>query len=191
MAESKINKSVSKRRPYSKDFLTIDLNNAYARLGISPLESTDKIKSLIDDLRGKAMKKAKASAGRSPEDEEHIHRLDNINREIGTPEGRKRYDERNPQNNMLTLQPSPTEQFWSRHRLDGLISEWLLEELGQDVVIPSFHCLKFWSPQKIEDDLLAFLTKFISVENTAGRDSEVSYSTEDDIGIPVLPEYIG
>lgn len=188
MTESKINKSVSKRRPRSKDFLSIDTENAYTRLGVSPLESTEKIASLIADLRGKTMKMAKARVERSIEDEQEIQRLDNIHNNIGKPEGRKRYDEEHPQNIMLTLQPSSLEQSWLKHRLDGLISEWLLEELGQDDVVPSFRCLKFWSPQSLEDDLLEFLAQFTYIESADARQTEASYSGEEVSGLPVLPE---
>jgi hypothetical protein len=188
MTEPKINKSVSKRRPRSKDFISIDTDNAYARLGVSPLESTDKIASLVDDLRGKAMKIAKARTERSIEDEQEIQRLDLISKDIGKPDGRKKYDEEHPQNIMLTLQPSPTEQSWLRHRLDGLISEWLLEELGQDAVLPSFRCLKFWSPQKLDDNLLAFLARFTNAGSPDDTQSESLYSGEEDSGLPILPD---
>lgn len=188
MTESKINKSVSKRRPRSKDFLTIDTENAYSSLGVSPLESTEKIASLIADLRAKAKKTAIAKPEQKIECQQEIQRLDNLHDDIGKPGGRKRYDEEHPQNIMLSLQPSLIEQSWLRHRLDGLISEWLLEELEQDTVVPSFHCLKFWSPQNLEDDLLAFLAQFTYIENADAKQTEASYAGEEVLGLPVLPE---
>lgn len=180
MTEPKINKTTTKHRPRSKSFLSLDTKNAYTQLGVSPFESTDKIESIIEDLRGKAIRKAKAQATRNIDDEAEIVRLDKLFELIGTVEKRKRYDEKHPQNIMLTLQPSSTEEAWLRHRFDGLISEWLLEELEPEAVVPSFNCLKFWAPQNLEENLLVFLAQFINVESPADAQADVSYFGEGD-----------
>ena len=51
-------------RPRPKTRLAIDPDNAYAKLGISPLASIDEIKKLLSDKRGKAMaaRRAKGQA---------------------------------------------------------------------------------------------------------------------------------
>jgi hypothetical protein len=167
MTEPKFTKAHSKSRPRSKAFLSIDRKNAYARLGVSPLSSADEIAQRIADLRGKAVRRAKAKTERSVgEEEEEIYRLDNIHNEIGTPKGRKKYDEEHPQNILLTVQPSPAEQSWLRYRKSGLISEWLSEELGQDAFVPSLGCLQLWSPGGLPEQLLLFLSEFTLDEHS-------------------------
>lgn len=148
----------SGHRPRPKGFLRLDLDNAYARLGVSPLTSADDIADRIADLRGKANRAAKAAADPAAKQaaEEEIHRLDKIFEDIGAPLQRERYDERFPQNILLTVQPGAAEQAWRKHRRAGLISEWLREGLAQeglpqeglaqDAFLPSPGCLRLWAP---------------------------------------------
>jgi len=166
MAESKSTQSAFKSRPRSKSFLTVDRENAYLRLGVSPLASTDEIAARISERRSKAMKQAKAKAVRGVgKEEEEIFDLDRIDEEIGKPAARKKYDEKHPQNVLLTVQPSPAEQAWLPYRKAGLVSEWLCEELGQDAFVPSLHCLGLWSPGGLNEQFGAFLTRFIREES--------------------------
>jgi hypothetical protein len=149
-------------RPRSKTFLQINLDNPYGRLGVSPLAPTSAIASRISELRGKAIKRVKAKAARSANDadEEQAHWLDHIAEQIGDPKKRKIYDERFPQNILLTVQPSLTEQAWSRHRRAGLISEWLCELLGQDAVLPAPGCLRLWAPNGLDAVIDQALAEF-------------------------------
>jgi hypothetical protein len=138
-------------------------DNAYARLGVSPLASTEEIAARIAELRGKAMKLAKAKAVRSVgTEEEEIFRLDRIDEEIGKPAARKKYDEKHPQNVLLTVQPSQAEQTWLPYRKAGLVSEWLYEELERDAFVPSLRCLELWAPGGLDEQLVAILSRFVS-----------------------------
>lgn len=190
MTEPKVKKPPSKGRPRSKAFLRINLDNAYARLGVSPLASSDKISSRIAELRGKAIKRAKAKAARSAgEEEEEIYRLDHIHNEIGTPKARKKYDEDHPQNILLTVQPSAAEQSWLRYRKAGLMSEWLADELGQDAFLPSLRCLQLWSPGGLDEKLLLFLSQFTQDENAHTEAvGQSAQSDEEGPGLRVSPD---
>jgi hypothetical protein len=157
MAEPKGAKTNTKKRPRSKRFLSMSQDNAYARLGVSPLASTDEIATLISKRRGEAMKRAKAQAQRGGEAQEEILFLDRIHEEIGKPAARKNYDEKHPQNVLLTVQPSQAEQAWLPHRRAGLISEWLREELGEGEFVPSPNCLTLWAPGGLDEQLAAIL----------------------------------
>jgi hypothetical protein len=147
------------KRPRSKLFLSLDLKNAYARLGVSPLASDKEISDRIGKLRAAAVKrlKAKGNAAIDDPDQQEAFRLDKIEEEIGDPRKRKVYDEKHPQNILLTVQPSPTEQAWARHRKAGLISNWVQSELGEDALCPTPSCLRLWAPSGLESDLISFL----------------------------------
>jgi hypothetical protein len=190
MTEPKLTKQHTKGRPRSKTFLRIDLDNAYARLGVSPLASSDEIAQRIADLRGKAAKRAKAKAARAfGEDEEEINRLDRIDDEIGKPRARKKYDEDHPQNILLTVQPSPAEQSWQRYRKAGLISEWLADVLGEDAFVPSLHCLQMWSPKGLNEELRQFLSSFTRDGHSLTEAVEqTAYAGDDALGLRVSPD---
>ncbi len=161
-------------RPRPKGFLRLDLSNAYTRLGVSPLTSTEDIADKISELRGKANKAAKAAVNAAAKDaaEEEILRLDKISEEIGSAKQRERYDESFPQNILLTVQPSSSEQTWLRHRRAGLISEWLREKLEQDAFLPAPNCMRLWAPAGLNPLLLELLTASQSAgpEIAAGGD---------------------
>jgi hypothetical protein len=163
MAESKGAKPGQKKRPRSKRFLSMSQDNSYAHLGVSPLASTEEIAALITKLRGEAMRRIKRGIG----SEEEVLRLDRIHEEIGIPAARKKYDEKHPQNVLLTVQPSQAEQTWLPHRRSGLISEWLYEELGEDEFIPTPRCLGLWNPGGLDEQLVALLARF-GAENAEG-----------------------
>lgn len=190
MAESSFTKPYSKSRPRSKAFLRIDLNNAYARLGVSPLAPPEEIASRLADLRGKAIRKLKAKATRSiGEDDEAVYRLDLIDEEIGKPKARKKYDENHPQNILLTVQPSPAERAWLGYRKAGLISEWLLDDLGQDAFLPCLRCLQLWSPNGLDNHLLLFLAQFTTEGiPTAAAAQQSAFLAEEDHGLRVSPD---
>ena len=58
------------QRPRPKTRLAIDPDNAYAKLGVSPLASVDEIKKLLSDKRGKAMAARRAKGQSATGDEE-------------------------------------------------------------------------------------------------------------------------
>ena len=124
------------RRPKPKARLLIDPDNAYARLGVSPLASTDEIKAFINDRRSKALSRRR-SQGREvfgAEDVE-ITRLQELEEEIGSARARAAYDQEHPQNELLTVQPSPRDRALEPRQRAQLAAAWLREELGPDTLL--------------------------------------------------------
>ena len=159
------------RRPRSKAFLRISLENAYAELGVSPLASTEEIANRISGLLAEARRKVRAKASKSVNDpdEKEILRLQKIDEEIGDPKRRKIYDEKYPQNILLTVQPSDAEQAWLRHRKAGLISEWVYETLGETAFAPTANCLRLWAPSGVEQPILDFLAEHSTTNTTSPK----------------------
>jgi hypothetical protein len=180
-------------RPRPKGFLRLDLDNAYARLGVSPLASTEEIADRISELRGKANKTAKAAVDPATKAaaEDEILRLDNISDEIGSPRQRERYDENFPQNILLTVQSSSSEQMWLRHRRAGLISEWLRQGLEPDAFLPAVDCLALWAPAGLSPHFLALLAASRSPEPIAARGelSPNEMPSQDSLGVADLDPY--
>jgi hypothetical protein len=149
-------------RPRSKSLVRLDLYNAYARLGVSPLMSTDEIKAAVLRKRNELMKRRRTrSRQQFGEEETEITELQAIEEEIGTPRARAKYDQANPQNELLTVQPSPHDRWLDPLRRASLISAWLVEELGRDCLLPSPESLRFWAPRGLDDELTAFLADFV------------------------------
>ncbi len=95
-------------RPRAKTMVRLDLYNAYARLGVSPLLPTDEIKEVINRKRKEVMRRRRTRGEQQfGEEEAEMTRLQAIEDEIGTPKARARYDRLNPQNALLTIQPGP------------------------------------------------------------------------------------
>lgn len=148
-------------RPRAKGFLRLDLQNAYAQIQVSPLVGDEEISAAIAKRRGEANRRARARGDRG-EDLEEVLQLDRIFELIGDPKKRKAYDEANPQNSLLTVQPSLTEQAFAKHRRAAQISEWLRMELGDAEILPSPSCQKLWAPSGLARELEAFLETFVS-----------------------------
>ena len=92
-------------RPRAKTMVRLDLYNAYARLGVSPLLPTDEIKEVINRKRKEVMRQRRTRGEQQfGEEEAEMTRLQAIEDEIGTPNP-ARYDRLNPQNALLTIQP--------------------------------------------------------------------------------------
>ena len=70
------------------------------------------------------------------DEEAEITRLQAIEDEIGTPRGAARYDQANPQNELLTIQPSPSDRWLDPKQRANLVSAWLVAELGRDRCCP-------------------------------------------------------
>jgi hypothetical protein len=166
-------KSAASSRPKSKSFLRLSLDNAYAQLGVSPLASTAEISARINTQLAQARRRilAKASHSSDDPDEKELLRLQKIDRQIGDAKRRKTYDEKFPQNILLTVQPSASEQAWTRHREAGLISEWIYEGLGEAGFLPTPRCLRLWAPAGLEQAMLDFLAQF---QRTAGASEHSS-----------------
>ncbi len=156
-----MNSTSDSKRPRPKAPVQLDTNNAYARLGASPLMSTDEIKALVQRKRKELMRKRRTRGQQQfGEEEAEITSLQEIEDLIGSPKARARYDEMNPRNELLTIQPSPGDRWLDPKHRSGLVSAWLVEELGESALLPSPDCLQFWAPSGIGDDLAAFLAAF-------------------------------
>src|SRR3954464_11519700 len=129
------------KRPRPKARLVIDPNNAYARLGVSPLLSTEEIRAFISGLRGKGVGTRRGGAAQGfGAAEAEMTRLQEIEAEIGTPRARAAYDQAHPQNELLTVQPGPDDRRFEPRERANLVAAWLAEELGPEGVFPSPEC---------------------------------------------------
>ncbi len=162
-------------RPRAKAMASLDLYNAYARLGVSPLLSTDEIKADILRKRKELMRQRRTRGQQEfGKEETEITELQALEDEIGTPKARARYDQANPQNELLTVQPSPGDRYLDSRRRSSLVTAWLVEELGRDVLLPSADSLFLWAPNGLGTDLVAFLAEFASSDGTQPGSAETS-----------------
>ena len=147
-------------RPRPKTRLVVDPNNAYARLGVSPLSSTEEIKAFVLAKRSKAQASKRS---RGDDDfgaaEAEMTRLQEIEEEIGTARARTKYDARHPQNELLTVQPARADRRFELRERANLASAWLVEELGPEGEFPSPESIPLWSPD-IDALLEAILKRF-------------------------------
>lgn len=148
-------------RPRSKTLVRIDLQNAYARLGVSPLLTTEEIKRFADQKRKDVMRKRRTRTQQQfGTEESEMAAIQEIEALIGTPKARAKYDQANPQNELLTVQPAAHDRWLDARHRDGLLSAWLLEELGPDAALPTPDSLALWAPHGFAPELLAFLRAF-------------------------------
>jgi hypothetical protein len=160
-------------RPRSKTMVRLDLYNAYARLGVSPLLPTDEIKEVINRKRKEVMRKRRTRGDQQfGEEDAEMTRLQAIEDEIGSPKARAQYDRLNPQNVLLTVQPSPGDIWLDAKHRANLVTAWLVEELGRESVLPSPESLALWAPKGLDPDLVDFLGAFVKGDdrNTTRRD---------------------
>lgn len=147
-------------RPRPKTRLVVDPNNAYARLGVSPLATTEEIKSFVLAKRSKAQASKRS---RGDDDfgaaEAEMTRLQEIEEEIGTPRARAKYDAKHPQNELLTVQPARADRRFELRERANLAAAWLVEELGPDGEFPSPESIPLWSPD-IDPQLEELLKRF-------------------------------
>jgi hypothetical protein len=156
---------MSTHRPRPKARLAIDPDNAYARLGASPLATTDEIKKLLSDKRGQAMAARRARGQQAFGDEEaEIIALQEIEQLIGTPAARAAYDREHPQNALLTVQPASRDKAFEPPRVAALVTTWLLDELGPDALLLHPDAYWLWLPGGLDPELAAQLTPFASAE---------------------------
>lgn len=158
---------MSSQRPRPKTRLAIDPDNAYAKLGVSPLASIDEIKKLLSDKRGKAMaaRRAKGQAA-SGEEETEIIELQAIEKEIGSPAARAAHDREHPQNALLTVQPAPRDRAFDPPRVASLVTSWLVEELGPEALLLHPDAYWLWLPGGLDPELSAQLQPFAAAATT-------------------------
>jgi hypothetical protein len=148
-------------RPRPKGRLVVDPNNAYARLGVSPLSTTEEIKAFVLAKRSKAQASKRS---RGDDDfgaaEAEMTRLQEIEEEIGTPRARTKYDAKHPQNELLTVQPARADRRFELRERANLAAAWLVEELGADGEFPSAESIPLWSPD-IDNNLADVLKRFL------------------------------
>jgi len=156
-----MNDSTPSGRPRSKSLVRVDLENAYAKLGVSPLMTTEEIKRVAEQKRRELMRKRRTRSHQQfGAEEAEITELQQIEDLIGTPRARENYNQANPQNELLTVQPAPNDRWLDPRRRDGLITAWLVEELGQAVMLPSPESLALWAPNGTSPELAALLQMF-------------------------------
>jgi hypothetical protein len=147
-------------RPRPKGRLVVDPNNAYARLGVSPLSTTEEIKAFVLTKRSKAQASKRS---RGDDDfgaaEAEMTRLQDLEEEIGTPRARAKYDAKHPQNELLTVQPARGDRRFELRERANLAAAWLVEELGPEGEFPSPESLPLWSPD-VDAPLEQLLKRF-------------------------------
>ncbi|MEO8700004.1 MAG: hypothetical protein ABI867_08165 [Kofleriaceae bacterium] len=157
-------------RPRPKTRLSIDIENAYARLGASPLATTDEIKKLLSEKRGKAMAARRAKGqGAFGEEEQEIIELQAIEKQIGDPRARARYDHEHPQNALLTVQPAPRDRSLEPAGITGLATAWLLDELGAEALLLHPDAYWLWLPSGIDPELVAQLAPYTRADAAPAR----------------------
>lgn len=153
------------QRPRPRTRMAIDPDNAYARLGASPLATTDEIKKLLSDQRGKLMAARRARGQQAFGDEEQaIIDLQALEKQIGTPAARDAYDREHPQNALLTVQPPPRDKAFEPARIASLATAWLAEELGPDAMLLHPDAYWLWLPGGLDAELAAQLAPFAAAE---------------------------
>jgi|GEM_PF-3173901 len=170
-------------RPQPNSRVLIDPNNAYDRLGVSPLDDTEEIGTIIRQRRNE-IKTRRGARGdqRFGKEEEELTELQRIEDEIGVPKKRLAYDLANPQNELLTVQPSPDDQYLAPKRRAALVSAWLVEELGDSVLLPSADCLGLWAPGGVDAELLQALKPF--EDTSAAERSKQQDAAEEHVAAP-------
>lgn len=155
---------MSAQRPRPKTRLAIDPDNAYARLGASPLSSIDEIKKMLSEKRGKAMAARRAKGQQaSGEEEAEIIALQEIEKQIGSPQTRSAYDREHPQNALLTVQPSVRDRVFEPAKLASLVTSWLIEELGPEVLLLHPDAYWMWLPGGLDPELATQLQPFATL----------------------------
>lgn len=159
---------MSSARPRPKTRLAIDTENAYAKLGASPLSTIDEIKKMLSDKRGKAMAARRAKGQSAFGDEEaEIIELQAIEKEIGTPAARAAYDREHPQNALLTVQPAPRDRAFEPAKVASLVTSWLADELGPDAMLLHPDALWLWIPGGLDPELQSQLQPFAAAAEPA------------------------
>jgi hypothetical protein len=148
------------KRPRPETGLVIDPENAYARLGVSPLVDTEAIRELLREKRKAAMEARRGRGTDSFGDEEaEMTRLQEIEAEIGTPRARARYDALHPQNALLTVQPLAEDRRIDERFALGIATAWLREQLGPEGFLPSPLTQSLWALDETDEELVSLLRR--------------------------------
>jgi len=148
-------------RPRPKARLVLDIDNPYARLGVSPLAAIDEIKRVASERRGQWMATRRREGQRSAEDTEaKIIEIQDIEKQIGAVEARATYDREHPQNVLLTVQPGPRDRGVGSAGAGTLVTEWLAEELGPTALLIHPDALWLWLPAVVDPVLVRVLERF-------------------------------
>ena len=176
-------------RPRSKSLVALDLNNAYERLGISPLASTDEIRRFADLKRRESARKRRARSQQVYGAEEaEMTELQEIENLIGTVKNRAAYDRENPQNELLTVQPAPCDQWLDPRQRATMITAWLVEELGREVALPSPESLTLWASHGLSPEFVEFLEEFARVDGTLTSEEPSGQLNVEDKSFPSVTE---
>jgi hypothetical protein len=174
---------MSATRPRPKTRLAIDPDNAYAKLGASPLASVDEIKRQLSDKRGKAMGARRARGQQAFGDEEQeIIELQAIEKEIGTAAARAAYDREHPQNALLTVQPAPRDRSFEPSKIASLVTSWFAEELGSDALLLHPDAYWLWLPGGLDPELATQLAPFAAASEPARTTQASSFPDVAEIG---------
>jgi hypothetical protein len=138
-------------RPRARTMVRLDLDNAYAELGVSPLATTKEIKETIARKRGDALGRRRQRGDAAfGEEEVEMTRLQQLEALVGNEKARQIYDRDNPQNLLLTVQPPPGVRWNDPRWRGGLVTAWLIEELGPQASLPSPASHGWWAPAGLE-----------------------------------------
>jgi hypothetical protein len=148
-------------RPRPRARIQLDLENPYARLGVSPLASVDEIKQVAANRRGELIKRRRSQGQDGAGDlEQQIIEIQDIEKQIAAPAARAAYDREHPQSVLLTVQAGPRDRGLGPVGAIGLVTAWLAEELGADARLIHPDALWLWLPSGLDPVLAEALTRF-------------------------------
>jgi hypothetical protein len=171
----------SSKRPKPRSFVQYDPNNYYAILGISPLTNTREIKAIITrkqmdinrQLRQCAHVQEKSKKEKLIKDFDNLQK---ISEAFDSERKREEYDRLNPQNALLTVQPSDNHDWLDRSSRLNFVSAWLVEELGSEKFLPTPGSFHLWCPGGLDTELIDFLSQH---ETQTGNDISLDKYLED------------
>jgi hypothetical protein len=153
--------SMRMSRPHPRSPLVLDTNNAYARLGVSPLASVDEIKTVLNKKRREALELRRDGSKQAlAEAEREMERLQDIEKDIGTPARRTAYDAEHPQNELLTVQPSPRDRVLADATRLDVVTRWLADVVGAGAMPTMPMSGDLIAPEGIDSELASILAPF-------------------------------
>lgn len=161
----------SPTRPRPLSPLTVDLDNAYARAGVSPTLSTEEISRRLREKHRKLQAEAKRSGG----DEALTAQLSDLSAlidQIGDPRRRAAYDAAHPENELLTVQAPRRDALAGPAERAAFVSTWLLEEAAEGELVPHPRCLALWCPAEPIGELSALLKDFVDPDQNVKGSEE-------------------
>jgi len=148
-------------RPRPKARIQPDLDNPYARLGVSPLASIDEIKQVAANRRGELINRRRRQGADGARDlEQQIIEIQDIEKQIATPGVRAAYDREHPQSTLLTVQAGPRDRGFGPANAASLVTAWLAEQLGTEEQLVHPDALWLWLPAGLDPVLAEVLARF-------------------------------